>query len=356
MLDNENIEIEFQNEIITKETVEEEPKPSSSKKRLNLSKLLLLPQGVTIKQFVIDMLLVLVGCLMMAVSAIVFFIPYNVVSGGFSGFAFALSWLYEDTFMSWLSPAILIIIMNVPLFIIAIKIKGRNFGIMALIGTVAFSIFIFVFEILELTFNLNYYFIQITNNEPLLATLYGGAVSGIGWGLLVRRGGSTGGSDMLSSVLHAKYPLLNYGTILLMIDGFVVLFSGFVNAIIYQGNDNAILHGINRMLFSFIAIFLTAMIADYIIVGKNRAVTYFIICDKPQEMADAIVQNIRRGVTALTARGVYNNTDREVLVCVVKRSQSINLKRLVFEIDKKAFMFANATNEVYGQGFLTDLK
>ncbi|MCL2847618.1 MAG: YitT family protein [Firmicutes bacterium] len=329
-------------------TMGETSSPPLENTSVDLSSANLVSQGINKKQFTIDTLLIMLGCLLMAFSAVAFFIPYNVVSGGFSGFAIALFWLYENTGMAWLTPGIVTIIMNIPLFIIAIKIKGRSFGVFSLIGLVTFSIFLDVFIRLDLPYHLA----QITDGNELLSTLYGGATSGIGWGLLVRRGGSTGGSDMLSNILHTKYPLFNYGTILLMIDGFVVLFSGIVNAILGGG----IIYGIRPMLFAFIAIFLTAMIADYIIVGKNRAVTYFIICDKPQEMAEAIMQNIRRGVTALTARGVYNNTDREVLVCVVKRSQAIHLKRLVFEVDKKAFIFANATSEVYGQGFLTDLK
>ena len=298
-------------------------------------------------RWALDALIVIAGCTLMAIGAIAFFMPHDIVPGGFSGFAIVLFRLYYNTPMSWLTPGILVIIMNIPLFIVAIKIKGRMFGVLSVVGMVSFSLIIDLFIHLDLYELLA----PVTDGNPLFATLYGGLLSGLGWGILVRRGGSTGGTDTLSNILHTKFPRLNYGTFLLFVDGFVVLFSGLVFGILETP-----VHGVQSALFAFLGVFLTSMIAEYIIGGKNRATAYYIICADPAKMSNVIMERVKRGVTALEARGIYKNEQREVLLCVIKRAQAIHLKRVVFEVDPNAFMFSQNTQEVFGKGFLTEVK
>jgi|GEM_PF-61217 len=297
--------------------------------------------------FTIDIFVIIAGSALMAFGMIAFFMPHYIVPGGFSGFAMILFRLYEHTAMRWLGPGIVVILMNIPLIIVSIKIRGRAFGVLSLIGTVAFSLFLELFILL----NLDYHLSAITGN-PILAVFYGSIIAGIGFGFLVRRGGSTGGSDMLSSLLNSINPKLSFGTILFIIDGLVVLLSGVVSTILASIAYGNFTLDLEPALLAILGIFVASFVADYVIVGKNRAMSFFIVCKDPKAMTKAIYARINRGVTSLKAKGMYSDKEREVLLCVVKRSQAIMLKRIVFETEEGAFVFSHNIGEVFGEGFM----
>ena len=296
-------------------------------------------------RFVIDVLVVLGGAALMAFGAIAFFMPHYVVPGGFTGFAMVLHriYTYDNPAMLWLGPGIVAIILNIPLFIIALRSRGKSFLLVSIIGTIAFSLFIELFILLRLDYHLS----ALTGN-PLLAIVYGAVIAGIGFGMIIRRGGSTGGSDLFCSLLNKKFPKLSYGTLLFMFDGMVVLFSGIVNSVLIGFPE-----GLEPALYAILGIFITSFVADYIIVGKNRAISFFIICKDPKTMSAAIYAQVGRGITALRAKGMYSDTEKEVLLCVVKRRQAIKLKRVVLETEEGAFIFSHNVGEVFGEGFIT---
>jgi len=312
------------------------------------------------------------GSALMAFGAVAFFMPHDIVPGGFSGFALILFRLYENTPVApWFGPGIVIIILNIPLHIVSWKIRGRTFSILSLIGTLSFSLFLELF----IRLNLNYHLENLTQN-PILAVFYGAIIAGVGFGILIRRGGSTGGSDMLSSLLNSKNPKLSFGTILFIIDGFVVVLSGVVSTVIASTTPIHIpcdyypycyypycyypyCHYVTRFtlalepaLLAVLGIFLASVVADYVIVGKNRAMSFFIVCKDPKTMAKAIYARMDRGITSLKAKGMYSDTEREVLLCVVKRREAIKLKRIVFETEEGAFVFSHNIGEVFGEGFM----
>lgn len=286
----------------------------------------------------LDIFIVAVGTLVMAFGNMAFLNPYNIVPGGFTGFAIILN----KTIIPFLTPGVMSIILNVPLFLVAIKIKGKNFGGLGLAGMLFYSVFIDLIPLMGLNME------SITGNNELLATVYGGIFMGVGYGLIVRRGGSTGGSDMVANLLNTVKPGMSFGTTLLFIDGFVVLLSGIAFSI--QGGG--IQYGVPAALYAFLVIFLSSRIADYIIEGKHSSRSYFIICSDPDAMTKEIFTQLKRGVTSLKAKGMYTNSEKEVLLCVVLRAQSAALKRIVFQTDPHAFVFSENITEVFGEGFM----
>ncbi len=286
----------------------------------------------------LDLSVIFLGTLLMAFGNMAFLNPYNIVPGGFTGFAIILN----KTVITMIPPGVISIILNIPLFAFALKVRGRSFGFISFYGMLCYSVLIDLTPLLEINMH------SITNNEPLLATLYGGVFMGVGYGLIVRRGGSTGGSDTLTMIISKYRPGISFGSILLLIDGFVVVMSGVAFSIAGGGIE----HGIPPALYAFLVIFLSSRIADYVIEGKRSARTYFIICSEPAAMSAAIFTKLQRGVTALKAKGMYTNSDKEVLMCVVLRTQSAALKKIVLETDPKAFVVAENVTEVFGEGFM----
>lgn len=284
----------------------------------------------------LKVLIILAGALIMAAGNMVFLNPYDIVPGGFTGFAIILN----KVFIPFITPGIISIILNIPLFIAAFKIKGFKFSLLSLTGMLGYSIFI---DIIPL-FNLDPK--TITDNA-LLATIYGGILLGVGYGIIIRQGGSTGGSDTLASILRVKKPSLTFGTILLFIDAFVVLFSGTAFSIKYGG----IQYGIPPALYAFLAIFLSSIIADYVVEGAKSSRAYFIFCADPESVSEAILSKLKRGVTSLHAKGMYTKREKDVLFCVVLRTESAALKQIIFEKDPSAFITSANTSEVFGEGF-----
>ncbi|MDR2201784.1 MAG: YitT family protein [Clostridiales bacterium] len=285
---------------------------------------------------IVSAAVIVAGTFIMAVGNMAFLNPYDIVPGGFTGFSIVLN----KVFVPFVTPGVISLILNVPLFIAAFKIKGRSFSLMSLVGTVAYSVFIDLIPMLRLD-------LAALTDNALLAAIYGGILLGFGYGIVIRTGGSTGGSDALAGIVTAKKPSASFGTVLLFIDAFVVLFSGAAFSIKYGG----IRYGIPPALYAFLVIYLSARIADYVIEGKTSSRAYFIFCSDPDLMAAEILSRVRRGVTALSAKGMYTGREKLVLYCVVLRTESALLKRVVFESDPSAFVTSANTNEVFGEGF-----
>jgi len=288
-------------------------------------------------EFSLRVLFMLLGAFIMALGNMAFLNPFNIVPGGFTGFAIILN----KTLIPFITPGVMALIMNVPLFIAMWKIRGRYFTLYSLIGTVSYAAFIDLIPLFKINMT------QFTDN-PLLAVIYGGVLMGIGYGLIIRQGGSTGGSDSLAMLFKTKKPNKSFGTILLAIDGLVVVTS----AVAFSIKFGSLSYGIPKALYAFLVIFLSAKVADYMIEGKNSSRMYYIVCHDREAMARAIMTGLDRGCTALDATGMFTHTEKHMLMCVVLKSESQVLKRIIFETDPQAFVFASAASEVYGEGFI----
>jgi len=289
-----------------------------------------------------SMLIILVGALVMAFGNMGFLNNPEVtkttpiVPGGFTGIAIILdrAWLAKALGVS--IPGMIALVFNIPLFVFAIRIKGASFSFLSIWGTVAYSVFIDVIPRLGIDMS---GIMRGVTDPTLLATIYGGVCMGIGYGIIIRAGGSTGGTDTLANVLQALKPNWSYGNFLFMADGFVVVLSAVAFLAIAPA------------LYALIVIFISSRIADFVVEGQRNSRAYTIVCADPGKMAQEIFLRVGRGVTAYRAKGMYTNKEKEVLVCVVLRNQSALLKRAVFSVDPKAFLYAANAYEVIGEGF-----
>ena len=265
-------------------------------------------------------LLVVVGLLVAAAAYRMYLIPNRVVNGGFTGVGQLLNQA------TGISVGLVNIALNVPLFLISMKSMGLRFGVRSLIAMVLLSLMI------------DHIPLPPATDDMLLASVYGGAISGIGFGLVLRGNATTGGTDMLASLLHRLVPVIKVSYAIFVFDGLVIIASAFV----FEAQ---------AAMYGLISAFLCNVLIDLVLEGPNSAHSYFIISDKSEAIAEKIMREMDRGVTGLEAVGMYSQQHKQVLLCVVNRFEAMRLRRIIFEADPRAFVVANKAKEVLGEGF-----
>jgi len=263
---------------------------------------------------------VLLGLLAAAAAYRMYLIPNQVVNGGFTGVGQLLN------HATGISVGLVNVALNVPLFLISLKSMGLGFGLRSLVAMVLLSVLI------------DHIPLPPATDDMLLASVYGGAISGIGFGLVLRGNATTGGTDMLASLLHRLAPVVKVSYAIFVFDGLVIIASAFV----FEAQ---------AAMYGLISAFLCNVLIDLVLEGPNSAHTYFIISDRSAAIADKIMHEMDRGVTGLEAMGMYSHAHKQVLLCVVNRFESMRLRRIVFEVDPRAFVIANKAKEVLGEGF-----
>ena len=263
---------------------------------------------------------ILVGSLIGGAAYPMFLTPNRIAPGGITGIATILNYLFH-----W-PVGTVSLLMNLPLFMISYKAMGRIFAFRSLVATILFSVFIDILALRPVT------------DDPLLGALYGGVLLGIGLGLIMRGGATTGGSDMVARMIHKRFQFISTGSLLFVIDFAVVLAAGF-------------LIGISEALYALVSIFLTAKVMDVVIIGFSSNKACFVISPRWREISDRIMKEMDRGVTQLTARGAYTGTERPTLLCVISRSEITAFKRILREEDENAFVIIVEAHEAIGDGF-----
>ena len=276
-----------------------------------------------ILSLVIKYLVIVLGSAIYATGFSFFLYPNSVVTGGVTGIAMIINYLTQ------IPVGVLTIIMNIPLFILALRKLGLRFCIGSLVGMILASVFVDILTPLR---------INATTNV-LLAALYGGLIEGAGLGLVYRVGASTGGSDIASKLLRARYPYINLGTIILLVDLVVVL----AFAVIFKKFDS--------VMYSIIAMFVSTRVVDFVLYGVSTSKLCFIITDSTDQVKEAITTTLHRGATILHGEGAYSGLSKEVILCAVKKQQVVELRRLVRSIDENAFIIFATAQEVFGEGF-----
>lgn len=277
---------------------------------------------IKIKQYLKDLVMIIIGSLIMAIGTSFFLLPNQLSSGGFSGITTITYYLFG------LPMGTVMIILNIPLFIIALIKLGKDFFIKAIIGTGMLSIFLNWFE-----------GANAITDDRLLACIYGGIVTGIGTAIILRANASTGGSDLLGNIIVKFKPTARTGNMIILIDTIVVT----LNVIFFKE--------IEVGLYSAIAIYLVGQMIDIIFEGTNFTKMIFIVSDKYQEIAKEVGDNIGRGSTGIYAKGMYYDEDRMLLWCVASRNQVAKVRQIATKIDDKAFIVISNAREVYGKGF-----
>lgn len=265
---------------------------------------------------------VTLGSFITALGLVVFLIPNKIAAGGVSGLATVVYYLVG------FPVGITMFVMNIPLFLLSIKELGVRFGLKSLYGTFILSFFIDSLAI---------YLFKPWTTDPLLATIYGGLVTGLGLGIVFRSKGTTGGTDLAAALIN-KYLKVSIGYALFAIDTMVIVLAGIV-------------FDLETALYALIAVFVTSRMIDLVQEGIAYAKAATIISEHHDVISKEILSGMDRGVTILQGRGAYTGKDRDVLLCVVSRSQVSILKGIVHSVDPRAFVIVSDVHEVLGEGF-----
>lgn len=283
-----------------------------------------------------SLLQVFFGSLILALSMNIFLIPYKIAPGGVSGIATVIYHVSGER----IPVGIAMLAMNIPLFLAGMKIKGRNFIIKSTLGAVFLSVIIdltepWISRLRDIIMAASDY----SQTDILLFALAGGFTSGIGLGFVFKEDATTGGTDMAASLLHRAFPWIPVGTLLIVLDGLVVLLATVVFKSFRLG------------LYAVVTLFISAKTLDRFLDGLNFAKSLMIISKESEKIAKALMENIDRGVTGLYGKGMYTDNQYMILLCVVKKEEIHRVKNEVRKIDPNAFVLLTDVREVLGEGF-----
>ncbi|MFP8781608.1 YitT family protein [Planococcus plakortidis] len=259
------------------------------------------------------------------------FVHFNIQNelgeGGFAGITLILYFLWN-----W-DPALMNLLLNIPLFFIGWKLLGRKVFLYTIIGTVAVSAFLKIFLIYE---------VQIPLRDDLfLAALFAGVFVGMGLGIIFRYGGTTGGVDIIARLVQ-KYFGWSMGKTMFLFDALVILLS-WLTFLDYRS-----------MMYTLVAVFVGARVIDFVQEGAYSGRGALIISNSQEEIASRIATEMDRGITILRGYGHFTKEEREVLYCVVARNELVRLKNIVNSVDPHAFVSLIEVHDVMGEGFTLD--
>ena len=276
--------------------------------------------GERLRDMLVRALYIASGLLLATLGYRIFLIPNDIAPGGFTGIGQLINAL-----AGWPVGAV-VLALNVPLFAAGLRSMGWRFALGSLMATFALSAL------------LDWLPTPYASDDLVLSTIFGGILSGAGFGLILRGGASTGGTDMLAKMIHERIRVVKVGMVMFAVDFLVVFASMFV-------------FDVKRAMYAAIALFISTWVLDRVIDGLNTAKAYFVISRNSVEISRRVQTELERGVTALKGRGEYSGTDMDVLLCVVYRFEAPQLKRIVAECDPRAFVIATDVHEALGEGF-----
>ncbi|OOB77938.1 MAG: hypothetical protein ATN34_02945 [Epulopiscium sp. Nele67-Bin002] len=282
-----------------------------------------------------DFGLIVLGSLILTLTINWFLAPSGLVTGGVSGLGIIIEEI-STTMLGFTIPiSVTTLVLNIPLFVIAILQKGLIFVKKSIYAVLVVSALLEITLFIPNLFDLG--------GDLMLSALVAGVGYGIGIGLILKSGATSGGTDMLASILRNKFPQFPIYTIVMMIDGFIVLMGLFV-------------FGANKAIYAMLAIFVMSRVLSNVLEGVNYAKAAFIMSSKNEEIATAIMEKIPRGSTGLKAKGMYSKQEQEMLFTVVAQKEITKLREIIFEIDPRAFVTIADVKEVLGQGFMEEIQ
>lgn len=266
------------------------------------------------------------GILAFAIKCI--FDPVGLVTGGFTGIAILLKSLteffYEGGIPLWFANLAL----NVPFFVIALKLKGKRFIWRTAFATGLLSVWLYVIPDMD-----------FAAGDYILAAIFGGVLSGIAMGTILWANATTGGTEMVALLLQGWLKHYSVAQIMQVLDGIVVLAGVYV-------------FGLRPSMYAIMAIYISSKVTDTILEGMKFSKAAYIVTDYYEEIAKQIMGELERGVTGLAAHGMYSGAEKCVLYCVVSKKEIVRLKELVHQIDENAFVVVGDVREVLGEGFI----
>jgi len=261
------------------------------------------------------------GVVLMSIAIQLFFVSHNLVTGGISGLGIIF-------YSIWQIPlGLTTLIFNVPLFLLSFKMMGIDIFIKSLYTMLIFALF------LELAT-----FIPNINPSIFLSVTIGSATVGLGTALIIRNNATSGGTVLIARLLEKVFGRFKITTWILMADMVVILTGMYVFSII-------------NTLYAILCIFVFTKVADIASTGAQNSKAMYVFSNKSEEVAQAMLKHIDRGITSIPSKGVYTGEDRDLLLCVMSNKELIQAKGIVHEVDSKAFIVITSAHEVFGEGF-----
>ena len=275
-----------------------------------------------VKEFLADTLVFILGGILYSVAINCFLSRNNILNGGFTGVATIINFLFD------LPIGTVLFIMNIPVFAVAFKKLGVRFVLRTVWATLINSTLIDIGVLLP-----------VYQNDLLLSSLFGGALTGIALGIIFVRNATTGGVDIIAKLIQLKNPHISMGRSILLFDAAIVVLGGIV-----YGN-------VESMLYAAVVIFVSAQVLDYIIYGVSRGAMIMIITKKSDEIRRMIINDFNRGVTVLKGQGGYSGEDKNVLLCACYDNQAQKFIKKIKSADENAFFIVTQSKQILGNGF-----
>lgn len=261
-----------------------------------------------------------------------FFESVGIIPTGMSGLSLIIHNLFLKGSIN-IPTSIIYLAINSIIFLIAMKVFGWKFLLFSGIGIACYTLAM-QFGDFSYLLNLN----NTVSTDRLLYCIVGGLLMGLSIGVALRYGGSTGGSDITGALINKFFPSIKTGYCLLGINFFVILLSIITSGSFIMG------------LYALVSTIISSMATNLVLDDSKRVVAFYIICDKPQEIADAILQRFKRGVTKVDAQGMFSHKEKTMLLSLVPKGQAHEMKKLVREIDENAFVYSSTVTETLGDG------
>ncbi|MCX8075046.1 MAG: YitT family protein [Clostridia bacterium] len=272
-----------------------------------------------------NIIFMVLGSYLISFAIKAFLLPNKLSTGGASGVATIFYYISD------MPMGITVLLINIPLFIVAMIKLGIRFSVKAIITTVLLSVFLDLFDYSK--------FIQIADTDLFISAIFGGLILGIGISLVFKVGASSGGSDLLAQIIYRLTSLQSVSQILLAIDTIIIL------------SIVLVFKNINLGLYSIVAIFVSKKVIEIIFEGIYYTKIVTIITKNPNEITVKIFEELNRSATITKAKGAYSDRDYYVLTVLVTLPQISGLKQIVRNNDNKAIVYISNANEVFGKGF-----
>ncbi|PEZ07781.1 hypothetical protein CN326_07290 [Bacillus sp. AFS018417] len=270
------------------------------------------------------LVMIVIGAGCAAVALELFLIPNKIIDGGIIGVSLILDYLTPNIW--WLSFSTLVVILNLPFMYSGYKQIGKTFMLSSVFAVVCLAF-------IESTLHS----IQPFTTEPILATVFGGLILGVGVGLVIRHGGSLDGAEILGILLTKKLPF-SVGEFVMFMNIFVFSWAAFV-------------FGVEQAMYSVMTYYIAFKTIDTVIQGLDETKAVIIVSDYYEEVSNAILHRLGRGTTKLIGKGGYTDKEKEVIYAVITRLEVTKLKSIVHEVDEKAFITIMNTQETKGAKF-----
>lgn len=273
-------------------------------------------------RYIIMIFMIVLGSAISGVAFNLFIMPHKLLSGGISGISLILNYLFNA------NTGLVFFVFNIPIFILGYKYVDKEFVILSIIGTAAFSVWVEVFSFLRES---------IVVPDVMLSCIYAGVFNGMGLGIVLRNRASQGGIDIIAVILK-KHFSINIGSTSMIINTLIVIASSFIT-------------NLNLAMYTLISMYISSTVIDKVQQGFVRRKSIMIITDKEKQVADEIIKKLVRGITYLEGEGAYTGSRKRVIYCIITMNQLAKLKHIVREVDPNAFITVSDTAEVMGQGF-----